>query len=125
MSRVIATPEAPAAIGHYVQARVAGNMLFTSGCVAIDPKGGPTPASVEEQTKLSLKNLQGILDAAGFKKEEVIKVTVYIADMKDFQEFNTAYAAFFGEHKPCRCCTQAGGLCDPFKVELEAVAIHC
>lgn len=125
MSRVIATPDAPEAIGHYVQARVAGNMLFTSGCVAIDPKGGPTPESVGAQTELSLKNLQAILDAAGFKKEEVVKVNVHISDMKDFQEFNSAYAAYFGDFKPCRCTTQAAGLCDPFKVELEVIAIHC
>lgn len=123
MSTVISTPDAPGAIGPYVQARVIGNMLYTSGIVAIEPHGGPTPSDIAEQAKLSFKNLDAILIAAGFKKENIMKVNLFLADMNDFAAVNAEYAAYFGEYKPCRTCTQAGKLCDPFKMEFDIVAI--
>ena len=123
MSEVISTPDAPAAIGPYVQARKIGNTLYTSGNVAIDPKTGKTPEGIGEQTTLALKNLDAVLKAAGFSKTDVIKCNLFIADMNDFNEMNAAYSEYFGDHKPCRCCTQAGKLCDPFKFELDCVAI--
>lgn len=127
MSRVIASPNAPPAVGHYSQARVAtpGQMLWTSGQVAQDPKGGPTPEGVYEQTVMALGNLNGILLEAGFERTDVVQCLVYIDSMDNFSEFNRAYAEFFGDHKPCRCTTQSAGMCAPFKVEIVATACKC
>jgi 2-iminobutanoate/2-iminopropanoate deaminase len=122
-SRVINTPDAPGAIGPYVQARVAGNTLYTSGCVAIDPHGGPNPVDIVDQTRLVLSNLNAILTAAGYQKTDVVKTTVFLADMADFQTINGIYADFFGDHKPCRTCVQAGKLPGAFKIEIEAIAV--
>jgi 2-iminobutanoate/2-iminopropanoate deaminase len=122
-SIVINTPDAPGAIGPYVQARVAGGTLYTSGCVAIDPRGGPNPESIVDQTKLVLSNLNAILTAAGYQKSDVVKTTVYLLDMGDFQTVNGLYAEFFGEHKPARTCIQAGKLPGAFKIEIDAIAV--
>lgn len=123
MSTIIATPDAPGAIGPYVQGRVIGNMCYTSGCVAIDPHGGPNPESIEDQTRLVLNNMNAILTAGGFSKTDVVKTTVFLLDMGDFATVNTIYAEFFGDHKPCRTCVQAAKLPGTFKIEIEAIAI--
>lgn len=125
MSTVIATPDAPGAIGPYVQGRVVGNMLYTSGCVAIDPKTQehPFPGDVKAQTKLVLSNMNAIITAAGFQKTDVVKTTCFLLDMGDFAAFNEVYAEFFGDHKPCRTCVQAGKLPSDFNVEVEAICI--
>lgn len=122
-SKVIHTPDAPEAIGPYVQARIAGNTLYTSGCVAINPHDGSKPEDVKEQAQLCLKNLGAILAAAGYEKSDVVKTTVFLLDMEDFAEVNKIYAEFFGDHKPCRSCVQAGRLPAAFKVEIEAIAV--
>ena len=114
---VINTPDAPGAIGPYVQARKIGNVMYTSGNVAINPKDNSTPEGITEQTKLALENMEHVLQAGGFSKTDVVKTTCYLADMNDFATMNKAYAEFFGDHKPCRTCVQAGKLCDPFKFE--------
>lgn len=124
MSIVIHTDDAPKAIGPYVQARRIGNMLYTSGCVAIDPHDDnhKFPDAASQMTQ-ALKNLDAILKEAGFKREEIIKTTVFLKSMGDFQAINAVYAEFFGENKPCRTCVQAGDLPAGFLVEMEAVAI--
>lgn len=122
-SKVIHTPDAPKAIGPYVQARIAGNTLYTSGCVAINPHDDSRPEDVKEQAELCLKNLGAILAAAGYEKSDVVKTTVFLLDMNDFAEVNKIYAEFFGDHKPCRSCIQAGRLPAAFKVEIEAIAV--
>ena len=123
MSTVIHTTDAPEAIGPYVQARVIGNTLYTSGCVAINSHDGSKPEGLKEQTELCLKNLEAILKAAGYEKTDVVKTSVFLLDMNDFAEMNRIYAEFFGEHKPCRTCIQAGKLPGAFKVEIEAIAV--
>lgn len=123
MSTVIATEDAPGAIGPYVQGRVIGNMLFTSGCVAINPHTNEKPESIEEQTKLVLSNMNAILTAGGFSKTDVVKTTVFLLDMGDFNTVNQIYADYFGEHKPCRTCVQAAKLPGTFKIEIEAIAV--
>ena len=121
---IISTPDAPGAIGPYVQGRVVGNMCFTSGCVAIDPhNNNAEPESVEEQCQLCLNNMEAILKAGGFTKNDVVKTTVYLLDMNDFAAINKIYADFFGDHKPCRTCIQAGKLPKAFKIEIEAIAM--
>ena len=121
MSQVINVPGAPPPIGPYVPGRKAGNFLYTSGNVAVK-EDGSTPESVYEQTTLSLLSLEQVLLAAGYSRSDVVRCGCYLADMNDFAEMNKAYAAFFGDHKPCRTTIQAGKLCDPFKFEVDAVA---
>lgn len=123
MSRVIATPDAPGAIGPYVQARVINNMLFTSGCVAINPHTGEEPESIEDQTRLVFSNLDAILKAAGFEKTDIVKMNVFLINMDDFAVMNGLYSEYFGDYKPCRCCVQAGRLPKAFKIEIEATAV--
>ncbi|KAH0787858.1 RidA family protein [Histomonas meleagridis] len=123
MSREIHTDDAPPAIGHYVQARVVKDTLYTSGIVGQDPKGGPTPEDVAGQTKIALQNLDAILKAANFTKHDIVRCDVYIANMDDFKAFDNAYIEYFGDYKPCRCTVQAAKLCDPFKVEMEVIAV--
>lgn len=123
MSRVIDTKDAPGAIGPYVQGRVVGNTLYTSGCVAINPHTNEKPESIEEQTKLVLSNMNAILTAGGFSKTDVVKTTVFLLDMNDFATVNQIYAEYFGDHKPCRTCVQAAKLPATFKIEIEAIAV--
>lgn len=123
MSVIIDTPDAPGAIGPYVQGRLIGKQLFTSGCVAIDPHGGPTPETAEAQMALCLKNMGAIIAKAGFKLTDVVKTTVFLQDMNDFANINKVYAEFFGEHKPCRTCVQAGKLPAGKLVEIDCIAV--
>ena len=124
MSVVVHTTDAPEAIGPYVQGRVCGNTLYTSGCIANDPHGGPNPTEPYEQAVLCLKNMGAIIEKAGFKKTDVVKCNAFLADMKDFDLFNKAYAEFFGDHKPCRCCVQAGKLPAGKLVEVDCIAVR-
>lgn len=123
MSVVISTPDAPAAIGPYCQARVCGKTLYTSGVIGNDPHGGPNPETVQDQTIMIFKSIDAILKAAGFVKTDVVKCNCYLANMDDFQTFNKEYSAYFGEHKPCRCCIQAGKLPANKLVEVDCIAV--
>jgi 2-iminobutanoate/2-iminopropanoate deaminase len=99
----VSTNNAPAAIGPYSQATVAGGFVFTAGQIALDPSTmemvGSTAA---EQTEQVFKNLVAVLAAAGTGLDAVVKTTVYLADMADFQAMNEVYAIHFGDHKPAR-----------------------
>jgi 2-iminobutanoate/2-iminopropanoate deaminase len=123
MSVIIDTPDAPGAIGPYVQGRLCGKTLYTSGCVAIDPYGGPTPETAEAQMAMCLKNMGAIIAKAGFKITDVVKTTVFLQDMNDFANINKVYAEFFGDHKPCRTCVQAGKLPAGKLVEVDCIAV--
>ena len=123
MSVVISTPDAPGAIGPYCQGRVCGNTMYTSGCIALDPHGGPAPETIEGQTALCLKNMEAILKAGGFAKTDVVKCNCFLADMNDFAKMNEEYAKFFGDHKPCRCCVQAGKLPAGKLFEVDCIAV--
>ena len=107
---IINTPKAPAAIGPYVQAILAGNTLFSSGQLGLIPETGALPEGVEAQTRQSLANIRAILDEAGFQSTDVVKTTVFIKDMGDFPTVNAVYAAFFGDHKPARSCVEVARL---------------
>lgn len=121
-STVIHTTDAPEAIGPYVQGRVCGPFLYTSGCVAIDPHNKDNkPEDVKDQMRMILKNMDAIITAGGFSKTDVIKTTLFLLDMNDFAECNKIYAEYFGEHKPCRTCVQAAKLPAGFKCEIDAV----
>ena len=120
---IIHTDSAPAAVGPYSQAIMAGNLLFTSGQLGLVPETGMLPESVEAQAEQSLKNIGAILEASGFGTADVVKTTVFIRDMNDFAAVNRIYAAFFGDHKPARSCVEVARLPKDGLVEIEAVAV--
>ena len=119
----ISTNKAPSAIGPYSQAIVTGNLIFTSGQIPIDPQTGTIVSSdIERQTRQVLENLKSILEASGSSLSRVIKTTVFIKDMNDFQKINAEYAGYFGEPYPARSCVEAARLPKDVLIEIEAVA---
>ena len=120
----IQTENAPAAIGPYSQAIKAGGFVFVSGQVSIDPQTGQFVAGgIAEQTEQVLKNLQAVLEAAGSSLDQVVKTTVFLADMKEFSSMNEVYATFFSGALPARATVAAAGLPRDARVEIEAVAL--
>ena len=119
----VATENAPSAIGPYSQAVIAGRLVYTSGQIPIDPKTGEiVKGDVEAQTKQVLVNLEAVVKAAGSDLSKVVKTTVFIKDMNDFQKINTVYAEFFSEPFPARSCVEVARLPKDVLVEIEAVA---
>ena len=123
MKKVIATKNAPAAIGPYSQAVQVGNMLFASGQLGIDPATGLfVEGSVKEQTAQAFKNVHAILAEAGYSINDVVKTTVFLADMGDFAAFNEVYAKYFTS-KPARSCVAVRELPKGVLCEIEAIAV--
>lgn len=121
---VVATDAAPKAIGPYSQAIVTDGLVFTAGQVALDPKTGELVGkTVAEQTEQVLANLTAVLAAAGTSLANVVKTTVYLADMADFAQMNDVYARHFGSHKPARSTVQAAGLPRNARVEIDVIAL--
>ena len=123
MNTIINTDKAPAAVGPYVQAILAGNTLFSSGQLGMNPETGALPEGVEAQARQSLANVKAILDEAGFAKSDVVKTTVFIRDMSDFATVNAIYADFFGDSRPARSCVEVARLPKDGLVEIEFVAV--
>jgi len=123
--QIISTDRAPAAIGPYAQANRVGGFVFTSGQIPLDPKTGELMgATIEEQTERALENLKAVLEAAGTGPENVIKTTVFLADINDFSKMNEVYARFFnGDKLPSRSAVQVAALPKGALVEIEAVAL--
>jgi 2-iminobutanoate/2-iminopropanoate deaminase len=120
----VTTENAPGAIGPYSQAIKAGGMVYCSGQIPIDPATGNFVSDVvSEQTEQVLKNLSEVLTAAGSSLENVVKTTVFLADMNDFAEMNEIYARFFTENKPARATVQAARLPRDARVEIDCIAI--
>ena len=120
--RIIQTKKAPAAIGPYSQAVLAGGFLYTSGQLGLDPETGVLPETIEDQTAQSLRNIQAFLEEAGFRKTDVVKTVVYLKDLSDFAVVNGIYAGFFGGHKPARSCVEVSRLPKGGLIEIEVVA---
>ena len=121
--KFIDTPEAPAAIGPYSQAVVAGEWVFASGQIPIDPATGKVvEGGIVEQTDRVLNNLIAVLREAGGSLNDVVKTTVYLADMGTFVEMNEVYARHFGDHRPARATVQAGALPKSVAVEIDLIA---
>jgi 2-iminobutanoate/2-iminopropanoate deaminase len=121
---VVATDAAPKAIGPYSQAIVTDGLVFTAGQVALDPKSGELVGkTIAEQTEQVFRNLQAVLTAAGTSLDNVVKATVYLADMADFAQMNEVYAKHFGTHKPARSTVQAAGLPRAARVEIDVIAV--
>lgn len=121
---IIATDRAPRAIGPYSQAVRAGNLVFASGQIPIDPSTGEfVPGGIAEQTEQVLRNLTAVFEAAGLGMDQVIKTTVFLADMDDFTAMNEVYGRFFGAAPPARATVQAARLPRDARVEIEAIAM--
>ena len=121
--RIIATDAAPKAIGPYSQAIATERFVFTAGQVALDPKSGDLVGrTAAEQTEQVFANLKAVLAAAGTSLAQVVKTTVYLADMADFASMNEVYAKHFGARKPARSTVQAAGLPKSARVEIEVIA---
>ena len=118
----IETTNAPGAIGPYSQGFIAGNFVFTSGQIPVDPASGNIPEGIEAQAEQSCKNVAAILEAAGTNCEKVIKTTCFLADMADFAAFNQAYATYF-TGKPARSCVAVKTLPKNVLCEIEAIAM--
>lgn len=119
----ISTPNAPKAIGPYSQALNVGDFIFTSGQIALKPDGSLNDGDIQTQTTQVLTNLSEVLKEGGSSLGQVVKTTIFLADMGDFAEVNKIYAAFFGEHKPARSTVAVKTLPLNVKVEIEAIAI--
>lgn len=127
MSHIIQTKRAPGAIGPYVQGVDIGKLVFTSGQIPVNPETGAVPDDVVEQTRLSLENVKAIIQAAGLEVSNIIKTTVFVTDLNDFEVINQAYKQFFDDHRACyptRSCVQVARLPKDVKLEIEAIASH-
>ena len=121
--RTINTPEAPAAIGPYVQGNITGNLLFTAGQIPLVPETmAMVTGPIEDQTEQVLKNLSAVLRAAGSDWTRVVKTTVFLTDLADFAAFNTVYERMLGGAKPARSTVQVAALPKGAKVEIELIA---
>lgn len=123
MIETIFTEAAPKALGPYSQALKVNGFVYCSGQIPINPATGTVEAeTIEDQTRQVIKNLAGVLEAAGTSLSSVVKTTVFIKDMNDFAALNGVYAEMFGETKPARSCVEVARLPKDVKVEIEAVA---
>lgn len=121
--RAIRTDRAPAAIGPYSQAIVAGDVVYTAGQIALDPETGElVDGGVEEQTRRVVRNLAAVLEAAGAGLSDVVKTTIFVADMDDFARVNEVYGELLTEPYPARSTVEAARLPRDARVEIEAVA---
>ncbi len=120
----INTSNAPAALGPYSQAIKKGNMIFVSGQLGLVPETGVLPEGIEEQTKQSLTNIKNVLAAAGATLEDVVKTSIFTADLSSFGKINEIYATFFNsEATPARSCVEVSALPKGALVEIECIAI--
>ena len=121
--KVISTKKAPAAIGPYSQAIQVGNLVYTSGQIPIDPSTGAfVEGGIKEQTRQSLTNIKAILEETGLSMSDVVKTTVFMADMNDFADMNAVYSDFFSEPYPARSAVAVKTLPKGALVEIEVVA---
>lgn len=121
--KIIATTDAPAAVGPYSQATRAGGLVFVSGQLPLHPETGDMPESVADQTAQSLANVEAILAAEGLNMGHIVKCMVFITDMDQFGEMNAVYARAFETNPPARSAYQVVRLPKDAKVEIEAIAV--
>ena len=120
----INTPKAPAAFGPFVQAVKTDTLVFSTGQLPLDPATGELVSDdVQAQTRQVLINLKAILEAGGCSLDRVLKATVFITNMDDFDKMNEVYAGFFSDTPPARSCVEVSGLAKGAKVEIEAIAL--
>lgn len=122
--RVVATPNAPEAIGPYSQAIRVGNTLYLAGQIALDPRTNQMIAdrSIEAETRQVLDNLKAVVEAAGFRMSDIVSTTVFLADLNEFGRMNAVYATYFPTNPPARATVQAARLPRDVKIEIAAIA---
>lgn len=122
MKKTIHAEKAPAAVGPYVHAVEAGNLVFTSGQLGLIPENGVLPEGIEAQTHQALKNLGAVLEAAGLGYKDVVRTMVFLDNMDDFAVVNQIYAEYFKDEAPARSCVEAARLPKGGLIEIEAIA---
>jgi 2-iminobutanoate/2-iminopropanoate deaminase len=121
---IVSTKGAPGAIGPYVQGVLAGGFVFVSGQIGLDPERGVlVEGGTGAETARALANVRAILEAAGSGLTRVVRATVYLADLRDFEVMNSIYAEAFGAHRPTRVCVEVARLPKGARVEIDAVAV--
>ncbi len=123
MKKVIATPDAPKAVGPYSQAIEVNGTLYVSGQIPVNPADGSVAEDIREQAHQSLKNIGAILKEAGMSYGNVVKTTVLLDDIANFKAVNDVYAEYFTDDKPARACYQVAALPLGVKLEIEAIAV--
>ena len=124
MKKIISTSEAPAAIGPYSQAVRNGNFLFCSGQIPLDPKSGQiVSGDIATQTRRVLDNVEAVLKAEGLTFENIVKTTIFLTDLGDFQTVNEIYGSYFKQQPPARSTVQVSALPKGAKVEIEVIAV--
>jgi 2-iminobutanoate/2-iminopropanoate deaminase len=124
MKKIIKTPNAPKAIGPYSQAVETNNTLYISGQLPLDPETMEMPEGIEDQIDLVMKNIGAILNAAGYSYEDVVKSTIFLKDIKDFEVVNVFYGKYYQEDPPARSAFQVANLPKDAKVEIETIAVR-
>ncbi|MBI3500828.1 MAG: RidA family protein [Bacteroidetes bacterium] len=123
-TKIIFTEKAPKPIGPYSQAVMRGNALFVSGQVGINPATGAVDSSsIENETKQVMENIKAIVEAAGMKMNDVVKVTIYLTDMNNFAKMNAVYGTYFPENPPARETVQVSALPKKVNVEISVMAV--
>lgn len=123
MKQVVFTKKAPAAIGPYSQGIKAGRTVYSSGQLPVDPATGGMPDGIRAQADQSLRNVKAVLEQAGAAMEDVVKTTVFLADMEDFAAVNEVYGQYFAGECPARSCVQVARLPKDARIEVEAIAV--
>jgi 2-iminobutanoate/2-iminopropanoate deaminase len=124
MKKIISTSEAPAAIGPYSQAVRNGNFLFCSGQIPLDPKSGQiVSGDIAAQTRRVLDNIGAVLKSEGLTFENIVKTTIFLTDLGDFQTVNETYGSYFKQQPPARSTVQVSALPKGAKVEIEVIAV--
>ena len=121
--KVVQTSNAPAAIGPYSQGIIVNNLFFSSGQIPLTAEGNLVEGDVQTQTHQVFKNLAAVLKEAGASFETVVKATVFIKNMEDFQAINEVYGEYFSTHKPARSCVEVARLPKDVLVEIEVIAL--
>lgn len=122
MKQIIATKDAPAAIGPYSQAIAINGFLFVSGQIPINPATQAMASTIEEQTRQVMENINAIIKEAGYCFNDIVKTTVLLSDINEFNAVNAIYAEYFPEDKPARACFQVAALPKGAKIEVEVIA---
>ncbi|CAM4375029.1 endoribonuclease L-PSP [Bacillus manliponensis] len=121
--KVVQTNAAPQAIGPYSQGIIVNNMFYSSGQIPLTPSGELVTGDVTEQTEQVFQNLKAVLEEAGASFDTVVKATVFLKDLNDFDAVNAVYGTYFAEHKPARSCVQVAKLPKDVAVEIEVIAL--
>ena len=120
---IISTKKAPSAIGPYSQGMIVGDLVFTSGQIPLNPENGELVTEIIKATVQFMANLSAVLEAAGSSLEKVIKTTIFLQDLNDFEKVNEIYGDYFKDNLPARSCVQVAKLPKGAIIEIEAIAI--